>query len=156
MNYLDCINENEIDKQFFEMNRIKVDNIDDIFKGAGKILKASQEWEYKFKRLCEKFEIELKDNSSSTLGAMNKKLLENEIIEQKEFETLNKVITIRNEFTHKYFLDNSSFGKWSYPLEEVSNKLTAILYLINESNDWISNKIDDGFRPNLLNKINKK
>lgn len=151
MKFLEIIKEKEIDPSWLELDRIKVEKIDDIYKGAGKILEASQEWEHEFQRLCKLLNLELKDDYSfSTLGSMNKKLLKAKVITKDEFSKIDFVIKVRNEFIHRYFLYSSFFGDWSYPYDKVSDMLTKVLFLIHESNDWISNKIDNGHRPNVL------
>lgn len=151
MNFLENIKDKQIDANWLEMDRIKVESVDDIYKGAGRILQASQEWEHEFQRLCRLLNIELKDDYSFlTLGNMNKKLLDEKIITEDEYNELAAMIQVRNEFVHKYFLDSFLFGHWSYPFDKISDTLTMILFLIHESNDWISNKIDNGHRPNIL------
>ena len=151
MDFLEIIKDKEIDPSWLELDRIKVENVDDIYKGAGKILQASQEWEHEFQRLCRILKLELKDDYSfSTLGSMNKKLLDAKIITKDEFSKINVVINVRNEFIHRYFLDSLFFGDWRCPYDKISDILTKVLFLIHESNDWISNKIDNGHRPNIL------
>lgn len=151
MKFLEIIKEKEIDPSWLELDRIKVEKIDDIYKGAGRILEASQEWEHEFQRLCKLLNLELKDDYSfSTLGSMNKKLLKAKVITKDEFSKIDFVIKVRNEFIHRYFLHSLFFGDWSYPYDKVSDMLTKVLFLIHESNDWISNKIDNGHRPNVL------
>lgn len=151
MNFLEIVKNKKIDSNWLELDRINVESIDDIYKGTGKILQASQEWEYEFQELCRLLNIELKDDYSFlTLGKMNRKLLEAKIITEDEYNKLDAVIEVRNEFVHKYFLDSFFFGDWSYPFDKVSETLTKVLFLIHESNDWISNKIDNGHRPNIL------
>ena len=151
MNFLEIIKEKEIDPSWLELDRIKVEKIDDIYKGAGRILEASQEWEHEFQRLCRLLNLELKDDYSfSTLGSMNKKLLKAKVITKDEFSKIDFVIKVRNEFIHRYFLHSSFFGDWSYPYDKVSDMLTKVLFLIHESNDWISNKIDNGHRLNIF------
>ena len=66
------------------------------------------------------------------------------------FSKIDFVIKVRNEFIHRYFLHSLFFGDWSYPYDKVSDMLTKVLFLIHESNDWISNKIDNGHRPTIL------
>lgn len=151
MKFLEIIKEKEIDPSWLELDRIKVEKIDDIYKGAGRILEASQEWEHEFQRLCRLLNLELDDDYSfSTLGSMNKKLLKAKVITKDEFSKIDFVIKVRNEFIHRYFLHSSFFGGSSYPYDKVSDILTKVLFLIHESNDWISNKIDNGHRPNIL------
>lgn len=151
MKFLEIIKDKEIDPSWLELDRIKVEKIDDIYKGAGKILEASQEWEHEFQRLCQLLNLELKDDYSfSTLGSMNKKLLKAKVITKDEFSKIDFVIKVRNEFIHRYFLHSLFFGDWSYPYDKVSDMLTKVLFLIHESNDWISNKIDNGHRINIL------
>lgn len=151
MNFLEIVKNKKIDSNWLELDRIKVEKIDDIYKGAGKILEASQEWEHEFQRLCQLLNLELKDDYSfSTLGSMNKKLLKAKVITKDEFSKIDFVIKVRNEFIHRYFLHSLFFGDWSYPYDKVSDMLTKVLFLIHESNDWISNKIDNGHRINIL------
>lgn len=151
MKFLEIIKEKKIDPSWLELDRIKVEKIDDIYKGAGRILEASQEWEHEFQRLCRLLNLELDDDYSfSTLGSMNKKLLKAKVITKDEFSKIDFVIKVRNEFIHRYFLHSSFFGGSSYPYDKVSDILTKVLFLIHESNDWISNKIDNGHRPNIL------
>ena len=151
MDFLGIIKDKEIDPSWLELDMIKVESVDDIYKGAGKILEASQEWEHEFQRLCRLLNLELKDDYSfSTLGSMNKQLLKENIITEDEFSKIDVVIKVRNEFIHRYFLYSSFFGDWNYPYDKVSDMLTKVLFLIHESNDWISNKIDNGNRPTIL------
>ena len=151
MDFLEIIKDKKINPSWLEVDRIKVESVDDIYKGTGKILQASQEWEHEFQELCRLLNIEFKDDYSFlTLGKMNRKLLEAKIITEDEYNKLDAVIEVRNEFVHKYFLDSFFFGDWSYPFDKVSETLTKVLFLIHESNDWISNKIDNGHRPNIL------
>jgi len=130
---------NKNDKNFVEslFNIITINSIDDIFIGAGKILKASQEWEQLYKEYCSLFDLNVKDYSHITLKAMTKKLFKSKVIDELEFEKLIEIIQLRNQFYHQYFLDN----EWSSPLEEVEETLNSILYLINDSIDFIQNKI---------------
>lgn len=152
MDFLEIIKDKEIDSNWLELDRIKVESVDDIYKGAGRILQASQEWEMEFKELCRLLKVELNDDFSfSTLGFMNKKLLNAKVTTEEEFSKLEIIIQIRNEFVHRYFLDSFFFGDWSYPYDKASEVLTKVLFLIHESTDWISNKIDGGHRPNILN-----
>lgn len=151
MDFLEIIKDKEIDSNWLELDRIKVESVDDIYRGAGKILEASQEWEHEFQRLCRFLNLELKDDYSfATLGSMNKQLLKEKIITEDEFTKINVVIKVRNEFIHRYFLYSLFFGDWNYPYDKVSDILTKVLFLIHESNDWISNKIDNGHRPTIL------
>lgn len=151
MDFLEIIKDKEIDPSWLELDRIKVESVDDIYRGAGKILEASQEWEHEFQTLCRLLSLELKDDYSfATLGSMNKQLLKEKIITEDEFNKINVVIKVRNEFIHRYFLYSLFFGDWNYPYDTVSDILTKVLFLIHESNDWISNKIDNGHRPTIL------
>ena len=135
---------NKKDKNFVESlyDIITINSIDDIFIGAGKILKVSQEWEQLYKEFCSLFDLKIKDYSHVTLNKMTKELFKSQVIDKLEYEKLDEIIHLRNQFYHQYFLDN----EWSFPLKEVEETLNSILYLINDSIDYIQNKIDENKR----------
>ena len=60
--FLENIKDKKIDPKMLELDRIKVESVDDIHKGAGRILQASQEWEMEFKELCRLLKVELNDD----------------------------------------------------------------------------------------------
>ena len=141
----------KVDADNFEINRLSISSVKDIYEAVGRILQAVQEWERDFRELCYKHHVYGDgEGDGSTLGMMNKRLCECKIISEEEFARLNDVVKLRNEFIHKYFLDNDICCHWDYPYDEISDKLTAILYLTRESNDWILNRLDNGQRPNVL------
>ena len=132
---------NKQDPDFVEslFYRLKINSVEDIYNGVGKILKSSQEWEQKYKEFCILFDLEIKDYSHITLNAMTKELFDKKIISDIENKKLTEIIKIRNEFYHQYFLDQY----WSYPYEEVEETLNSIWYLIDDSIDFVENKINE-------------
>lgn len=142
MNFLELIKNKKINPNWLNSNRITVECVDDVYKAAGRILQASQEWEHEFQVLCRLRNIELNNNFSfSSLTAASKQLFAAKFITKDECNQLNNVIYVINEFEHKYFLYSLFFGAWDSQFKKVSETLTNMLFIIDESSDWLDNKI---------------
>lgn len=77
---------------------------------------------------------------------------------KKEYDDLAKVIDLRNYINHVLFLEIKR-KKMSY--EEIGKKLSDILFLIQEADDVVCNKIDalkgsSIIRPTVFDEDNKK
>ena len=117
---------------------IKVNSIEDIYRGVGKIIQISQEWEKEFRELCEICNCKIENLETATLNKQNERLHDDKVFNDDEYVKLKKVIDLRNNINHQFFLDDD----WHYPLEDTEKTLNGIYYLINEGRDYIANIID--------------
>lgn len=74
-----------------------------LYINVGKTLELIQLWETEFKVFTQKAHIEKSDDKRS-LSNMNSFLLRNNIINEKEFLLIKKIIEIRNYIIHRLFL----------------------------------------------------
>lgn len=148
---LDKTNKNFIECLYGD---IKVNSIEDIYLGVGKIIQISQQWENEFRELCELCNCKIANLETATLNKQNDRLHDDKVFNNEEYEKLKEVIKFRNFINHQFFLDDD----WHYPLEDTEKTLNGIYFLINEGRDCIANEIDKlkenniGQRPTVLNK----
>ncbi len=116
----------------------------DVYRAVGQIIKSSQELEEIFKKLAKLLNISIKNLNTSSLNRINKKLKEQNLILQEDYDNLSKVINVRNYINHDFFLND--FIKKYDSYEEKLSTLECILnfsqFVIFEADDVINNKID--------------
>lgn len=127
---------------------IKIENYpDDVYTAVGKITQAAQEWEQRFKELALRCRISAKKVQKYSLNKLNEAIKKKKIIDNKTFDDLKKVIDIRNEINHTFFLEKMHeteiYDSHSEKLEALQTYFNAAQYLIFEATDVICNKIDE-------------
>lgn len=151
----------EAQKDFLEntlKKNVKITQHSDIYAAVGKIIEAAQDWEQDYKELAKKLKADIKNVNKSSLNRLNIKLHKENKLTKKEYDDLAKVIDLRNYINHVFFLEIKR-EKMSY--EEIGKKLSDILFLIQEANDVVCNKIDalkgsSIIRPTVFDEDNKK
>lgn len=151
----------EAQKDFLEntlKKNVKITQHSDIYAAVGKIIEAAQDWEQDYKELAKKLKADIKNVNKSSLNRLNIKLHKENNLTKKEYDDLAKVIDLRNYINHVFFLEIKR-EKMSY--EEIGKKLSDILFLIQEANDVVCNKIDalkgsSIIRPTVFDEDNKK
>lgn len=132
----------EFQKDFLEKTlkkNFKITQHSDIYAAVGKIIEAAQDWEQDYKELAKILKSDIKNVNKSSLNRLNEKLHKENMLTKKEYDDLAKVIDLRNYINHVFFLEIKR-GKMSY--EEIGKKLSDILFLIQEADDVVCNKID--------------
>ena len=99
---------------------------ENIYLEIGKILCKIQHWENEFKLLTQKYNIEKSDDKRS-LSNMNSFLLRNNIINEKEYNCIKKVIEYRNFIIHKFFLENDN-----NKIDEINLEIDKSLNIFNQ------------------------
>ena len=151
----------EAQKDFIEntlKKNFKITQHSDIYAAVGKIIEAAQDWEQDYKELAKKLKADIKNVNKSSLNRLNIKLHKENKLTKKEYDDLAKVIDLRNYINHVFFLEIKR-KKMSY--EEIGKKLSDILFLIQEADDVVCNKIDalkgsSIIRPTVFDEDNKK
>lgn len=151
----------EAQKDFLEntlKKNVKITQHSDIYAAVGKIIEAAQDWEQDYKELAKKLKADIKNVNKSSLNRLNIKLHKENKLTNKEYDDLAKVIGLRNYINHVFFLEIKR-EKMSY--EEIGKKLSDILFLIQEADDVVCNKIDalkgsSIIRPTVFDEDNKK
>lgn len=151
----------EAQKDFLEdtlKKNFKITQHSDIYAAVGKIIEAAQDWEQDYKELAKKLKADIKNVNKSSLNRLNIKLHKENKLTKKEYDDLAKVIDLRNYINHVFFLEIKR-KKMSY--EEIGKKLSDILFLIQEADDVVCNKIDalkgsSIIRPTVFDEDNKK
>lgn len=151
----------ESQKDFLEntlKKNVKITQHSDIYAAVGKIIEAAQDWEEDYKELAKKLKADIKNVNKSSLNRLNIKLHKENKLTNKEYDDLAKVIDLRNYINHVFFLEIKR-EKMSY--EEIGKKLSDILFLIQEADDVVCNKIDalkgsSIIRPTVFDEDNKK
>ena len=151
----------EAQKDFLEntlKKNFKITQHSDIYAAVGKIIEAAQDWEQDYKELAKKLKADIKNVNKSSLNRLNIKLHKENKLTKKEYDDLAKVIDLRNYINHVLFLEIKR-KKMSY--EEIGKKLSDILFLIQEADDVVCNKIDalkgsSIIRPTVFDEDNKK
>ena len=151
----------EAQKDFLEntlKKNFKITQHSDIYAAVGKIIEAAQDWEQDYKELAKKLKADIKNVNKSSLNRLNIKLHKENKLTKKEYDDLAKVIDLRNYINHVFFLEINR-KKMSY--EEIGKKLSDILFLIQEADDVVCNKIDalkgsSIIRPTVFDEDNKK
>lgn len=151
----------EAQKDFLEntlKKNVKITQHSDIYAAVGKIIEAAQDWEEDYKELAKKLKADIKNVNKSSLNRLNIKLHKENKLTKKEYDDLAKVIDLRNYINHVFFLEIKR-EKMSY--EEIGKKLSDILFLIQEADDVVCNKIDalkgsSIIRPTVFDEDNKK
>ena len=92
------------------------------------------------------------------MNRFNIKLHKEKKKKKKGYDDLAKVIDLRNYINHEFLLEIKR-EKMSY--EEIGKKLSDILFLIQEADDVVCNKIDalkgsSIIRPTVFDEDNKK
>lgn len=132
----------ESQKEFIEKvlkANLEITQHSDIYTAVGKIIEVAQNWEKDYKELTSLLNINIKDINNSSLNKLNNILHKEDKLTQKEYNDLAKVIDARNYINHEFFLEIKR-EKISY--KEIGKKLSDIIFLIQEANDVICNKID--------------
>lgn len=151
----------EFQKEFIEKilkKNLMITQHNDIYTSVGEIIEAAQDWEDDYKELANSLRVDIKNINISSLNRLNKKLHEENKLTKKEYDDLAKVIDLRNYINHVLFLEIKR-KKMSY--EEIGKKLSDILFLIQEADDVVCNKIDalkgsSIIRPTVFDEDNKK
>lgn len=151
----------EAQKDFLEntlKKNFKITQHSDIYAAVGKIIEAAQDWEQDYKELAKKLKADIKNVNKSSLNRLNIKLHKENKLTKKEYDDLAKAIDLRNYINHVFFLEIKR-KKMSY--EEIGKKLSDILFLIQEADDVVCNKIDalkgsSIIRPTVFDEDNKK
>lgn len=125
--------ENTLKKNF------KITQHSDIYNAVGEIIEAAQDWEQDYKELAIRLNVDLKNVNKSSLNKLNKKLHEENKLKKKDYNDLAKVIDFRNYINHVFFLEIKG-NTMNY--EEIGERLSNILFLIQEADDVICNKIN--------------
>lgn len=132
----------EAQKDFLEKTlkkNLKITQHSDIYTAVGKIIEVAQDWEQDYKELATLLRVDIKNVNKSSLNRLNKKLHEENKLIKKEYDDLAKVIDLRNYINHVFFLE---MKRKMISYEEIGKKLSDILFLIQEADDVICNKID--------------
>ena len=118
---------------------------DDIYKAVGKITEAAQDWERDFKELARLLNIPKINISKASLNVLNDALKIAHHISEKEYNDLKKVINIRNNINHDFFLSyfQNSSKNFEQTIKSIENELNSALFYIYEATDVINNKIDE-------------
>ncbi len=111
----------------------------DVYKAVGKIIKHSQEWEQKYKKLATILQISIKNIDIASLNTLNNALKKEKYLSDKEYKDLECVINKRNYINHEFFLKDFHNRKF----KEIENILNDIQFLIFEATDVIDNLIDE-------------
>lgn len=151
----------EAQKDFLEntlKKNFKITQHSDIYAAVEKIIEAAQDWEQDYKELAKKLKADIKNVNKSSLNRLNIKLHKENKLTKKEYDDLAKVIDLRNYINHVFFLEIKR-KKMSY--EEIGKKLSDILFLIQEADDVVCNKIgalkgSSIIRPTVFDEDNKK
>ena len=111
----------------------------DVYKAVGELIKISQEWEQDYKGLARKLNVNIKN-----INRLNIELKKHNLISEKEFSDLDKVISYRNYINHEFYLTDfqNSFGSYEQKITYLENILNVIRIFIFEATDVINNKID--------------
>ena len=117
----------------------------DIYNAVGQIIKASQEWEEKYKELANMLDIPVKNIGKSSLNKLNDALKKHNIILENDYNNLKKVIEIRNYINHDFFIKcfNCKYNDYDTMIEKMQSFLNNAIFLIFEATDVIDNKIDE-------------
>lgn len=117
---------------------------DDIYKAVGKITAAAQDWEQDFKKLARMLDIPKINIDNASLNILNDALKTNHQINEKEYNGLKKIIKMRNDINHDFYLSyfQKSFESYDKKIELIEEKLNSALFYIYEATDLINNKID--------------
>ena len=127
--------------QFFTIN----DYPNDIYNAVGQIIKASQEWEREYKKLAAMLNIPVKNIDNSSLNILNDALKKHNIIIEKDYNRLKKVIRIRNDINHYFFVRefDRQYASYEQKIKKMQDYLNTAQFLIYEATDVIDNKIDE-------------
>lgn len=117
---------------------------DDIYKAVGKITAAAQDLERDFKKLARMLDIPKINIDKASLNKLNDALKTNHHISEKEYDELKKIIKMRNDINHDFYLSyfEKSFESYDKKIELIEEKLNSALFYIYEATDLIDNKID--------------
>lgn len=132
----------ESQKDFLEKTlkkNFKITQHSDIYTAVGEIIEAAQDWEQDYKELATRLNVNIKNVNKSSLNKLNQKLHKENKLTKKEYDDLAKVIDLRNYINHVFFLE---MKRKMIGYEEIGKKLSDILFLIQEANDVVCNKID--------------
>lgn len=124
----------------------------DVYAAVGQIIKNSQEWEEEFKKLTKLLNIPVKNIGNSSLNKLNDALKKNNLIDEKNYDNLKKVITIRNHINHDFFLTTFKKPDCDYDarVKRLETFLNAAQFVIFEATDFIDNKIDELNGPKIV------
>ena len=132
-------------KDFLVRHKIECNNHDDIFIAVGKIIQAAQEWEKQYKSYVKMIGFKIDNIDKATLNKINRRLVDNKIISEKEYKDLDMVIQERNYINHEFFFDKSYLiKKFNYcimDMQAISSRLENIYNYIFEATDVVTNLI---------------
>ena len=134
---------------------------DDVYNAVGQIIKSAQEWERQYKELASMLNIPIKKIGNSCLNKLNVSLKKLDLISEKDFQNLKKVIKLRNYMNHEFFLKDFSdtLNDYDRHIKKLETCLNLTQFLIYEATDIIDNKIDilkgddNSIRPTIFDNI---
>lgn len=117
---------------------------DDVYKAVGIITANAQDLERDFKKLARLLDIPKINIDNASLNILNDALKTNQHINEKEYDGLKKIIKLRNDINHDFFLSylEITFESFDKKIELIENELNSAYFYINEAIDLINNKID--------------
>lgn len=129
-----------MDKTYFTIRNFP----DDIYNAVGQIIKSAQEWEQEYKKLAIMLNMNVKNINKSSLNKLNVALKKHNLISEKDYDDLKKVIEIRNYINHEFYLTDfqNSTNDYDKHIEKLEIQLNSAQFLIFEATDVIDNKID--------------
>lgn len=129
-----------MDKTYFTIRNFP----DDIYNAVGQIIKSAQEWEQEYKKLAIMLNMNVNNINKSSLNKLNVALKKHNLISEKDYDDLKKVIEIRNYINHEFYLTDfqNSTNDYDKHIEKLEIQLNSAQFLIFEATDVIDNKID--------------
>lgn len=122
----------------------------DVYTGVGHLIEDAQDLERVYKEVAMKLNLKVKNISKSSLNKLNDALKKANVLDERMYKILGKVIEKRNYINHYFFVND-----FYRPVEELADMLDKIQFLIYEATDVISNIVDrldgkEGMRPTVF------
>lgn len=114
--------------------KFKIKNADDIYCAVGQIIQASQQWEQNYREYALRVGVEIEKHDIATLRRVNGALKEKGIISERDYNSLNRVIHLRNYVNHEFFIQD-----FHRDYEWIEEELSEILFYVYEAVDLVAN-----------------
>lgn len=140
-----------------DLTYFEITDINDIYNAIGRIIKASQDLELKYKEYSKLVKLNISQIDNSSLNILNNNLYQNKCIGKKEFIILKEIIKFRNLVNHEFFVKFEGLNDVNR-YKQANFLLNNILHYINEADDFITNAVDkvngkNIARPNLIDQL---